>query len=337
MSESPSFDALYAATVALEADVDATFAQKDQTITNLNGAVALQKVYIAELEQWKLTYPGTPPVPVPDPPVPPPPVPVGRTLFGACPRTTVAAVGSKFGPTYSLREFDNAKGTAMVFERPADCDRLHGSSKLGFLPSDAQLIKLFAPFKDGDFWSANHEWDVKHQNALKAGDASAEAKRLATQQVNNACYDAIVRLRDAKLIPFVWVVNTIAVWRFSGGAQSPNLYFCKADYLGVDMDGTTTQAGTSYPDWASTTILANIGSFVKASGYKGFTVPEFGWPQLLTDKDGAKRIAAIKAQIPRVVAAGALGVEWFDNDSNASWAGYPLNAAETAVWKAFNG
>lgn len=353
MSTSPQIKAALAALdtqlEAIEADVQVTLDQKDQTITVLNDtnayltqgltmANAEKAALQAEYDAYRAAHPGTIPPPVEPPPVEPPPA--RKFLTGACPDTTVAAVGQEFGPTYVLREFDGAKGMAMVFERPADCDLLIGSVKLGALPTDAQWIKMLGTpakpiFRDGDMICPNHEWDVKHLKALADGDTTAEAKRLATQQLNTAVHRQIVRLREAKQIPMVYTLDTLAIWRFSGGAQSPNLYLHEADYLGVDADGTTTQEGSSYPDWASTTILANIVSFVKAGKFKGWIAPEWGWPQLKTDTTGAKRIAAIRTQLPKFIQAGCLAAAWFNNDSKPEWKGYVLLPNEVTVWKSF--
>lgn len=119
----------------------------------------------------------------------------------------------------------------------------------------------------------------------------------------------------------------LAGWRFrqqATGQQAPEPYLTDADLLGVDLDGVQT----AYYDFRL--MLPRIRA-VADERYDGrWTCPEFGWPRLSNDPAGTARVAAINAQMPAVLAAGPLDVNWFD------FAPTTLTLAnERAAWQAF--
>lgn len=239
-------------------------------------AVTLQRDNLrAEFEAYKASHPD---VPVP---------PVQRTLFGACPEkpggTTLVAqarVIEKWGKGAAIRQF--LSGITQVAPRHAGAGIVHVSwkefSKANLTPAkvEAACANLLA----GDCVEVIHESD----NDGLTGQALAD--RIALKSL---FYDVVKTVR-----PDLLVVNTLTGWALdpkSGTDLSP-WGRVKADVLGVDCDGIrpTKLPYTNYED-ETKGALKFIATYAD-SGYRWFSVPEFGCPRIpAADPDGSIRAA----------------------------------------------
>lgn len=270
----------------------------------------------------------------PDPPPPPPLPEADHTEFGACLLTNEQGVLTRFGPKAGIRRFYGPSDGMAVPKVPTGCSFFHVSWKPGTQPSRTQLVAACKPLRKGDGVTLHHELDVKHKKGL----STSELARLLDMQ--SKFHADIVALRDAGDIPDVltWLVH--AGWRYSGGNESPDQYMADADVLGPDLDGANSRIAQSfYVDWASSVFIGNITKAANARFGGRWGAPEYGERLLDIDDEkatgvvGAKRLAAIKQQVPKLVAAGARSLLWFDNESNADWEGYPLTPAEVTYWR----
>jgi hypothetical protein len=177
----------------------------------------------------------------------------------------------------------------------------------------------------------NHEIDVKH----KSGNFST-AELPAQLQLITDFHRSVKRLREAGQIPNVVTCHVLAGWRWSGGTESPNAYLAEADVIGIDLDGANTRTGsTAYLDW-TTPYIVNVKATAAAHYGGRWTVPEFGERRLDRDTTGSMRVAAYNTQVPKLAAAGAEDVLYFDNESDPAWEGYALvSSDEIAMWRAF--
>lgn len=268
------------------------------------------------------------------PPPPPPPVEAASTAFGACVLTTEQGVLTRLGPKAGVRRFYRPQDGMKAPTVPAGCSFFHVSWKPAQQPTIAQLIAACRPLRPGDGVTLHHELDVKHKQGL----STAELDRLLKMQ--SQFHADIVDLRKAGDIPEVetWLVH--AAWRYSGGSESPERYLADADVLGPDLDGANSRTKQSfYLDWASPVFIENI-TRVADRDYDGkWGAPEYGErlidsdDELATGTVGAKRLAAVREQVPKLVAAGARSVLWFDQESDPAWEGYPLTPIELPYWR----
>lgn len=287
-----------------------------------------------------------------EPPPPPPPPPTVATRLGACPANgqNVASVITKYGTGAAIRAFNSgALGGAQA--RPAGCSVMHASWKpaLGSTISDASIIASFVNLRDGDMVEVQHESDVKYRKDAKAGLASALPDLQARLKLKNDFHDSVVRLRTAGSIPDVLTVNTWAGWAVDSGAGSPDrmnpVIHCKADVLGVDMDGIITTSDAYY-DFAGRQLAeTRIALFSEGFSYPGgWTVPEYCMPLYQqTDPTAVKRIAWFEEDVPQVIAglpaSGSLPklgaprmIAFFDFDNLEPDEGLHL-ANEIAAWR----
>lgn len=255
--------------------------------------------------------------------VPPSKVPPLR--FGACVAAGQTASGTvtKFGPKTSVRWFSSG-GMTNVAPRPAGAARVHASWKpLGTTLTDTSVTAAVANLLPGDKVTVEHEADVKYVADVKAGNPNALAALHARLALIEQFHDIVKRIR-----PDLTTVHIVGGWRFhpKGDNGIDPMFLARSDVLGVDLDGanpvSTTQA---YLDW--TLALPNIVATANANYGGRWTCPEFGWGPMSSDPNRSKRMAAVAAQMPAIVAAGPEEVEWYD---------YALavlsSGAETAAW-----
>lgn len=324
---SESFDAVRSALDAAQAEY-IEFVEEDLAEdAAFRAELALKDARIVDLER-QLADEGPPPPP-------PPPPPLDKTEFGACLLTNEAGVLARFGPKASVRRFYTPTQGMTVPNVPAGCSFFHVSWKPATQPTRAQLIAACRPLRKGDGVTLHHEIDVKHK---KGSVSASELSRILGMQ--SQFHADIVALRQAGDIPAVetWLVH--GGWRYSGGNESPDPYMADADVLGPDLDGANTRITQSfYLDWAATVFMSNITRVANRDFDGRWGAPEYGERLINSDDEqatgtvGAKRLTAVKLQVPKLVANGAESVLWFDNESSADWEGYPLTAVELPYWR----
>ncbi len=311
------FDKQTADNVALLADNQA----KAVLLVEREQAIAALSARIAVLEAQQST-------PTPDPtpdPVPPPP-PSRRTVLGACPGkgASPASVVSKWGQGAGIRLF--GPGEIATVAVPAGAGPVHVSFKPAADTADSVVRQAFGGLRDGDYVTVWHELDVKAKSAK-----ISTAQFAKYQAIQNAFHEQIARLRTAGDIADISTVCVLGGWRFRGGTDGdrPDKYLADADVLGVDLDGANNTK--SYYDW--TICLPEILRVAGARYGGRWSVPEYAWQRRSDDADGTIRAATIRAQMPRILAAGPEMVLAFDYE-NAP--GEPLTTpAEIAAFKAF--
>lgn len=261
-------------------------------------------------------------------PDPEPPVMVQRV--GACPAaggfstTAAATVVGKWGSGASVRLFSGSD-LRSVAPRPATAGRVHASWKpLGGQPmTEASVRAACINLLEGDVVTVEHEADVKRLSGGSQADLDA---RMALQ-------DEFHRL--VKIVrPDLLTSCVLAAWRFrqeATGTQAPEPYLTDADLLGVDLDGVNSLTAASYYDFRQ--MLPRTRQVADRDYGGRWTCPEFGWPRLNNDPNGTGRVAAINAQTPAILAAGAYSLEWFDYPTVP---GYTLTLTnERAAWQSF--
>lgn len=209
------------------------------------------------------------------PPPPPTPTPVRTRLMGFSGNATKVAGACE-------RWFDGAAGITLVPARrsKANCPRVHDSWKIlgDPKPTNAQLVAAFAHLLDDDKVEVEHEADVKYRKAAKTNAAAAQTELNNRLGVKNAFFDQVVALRTLGDIPDVDVVATWSVWSFaSNGPKDFTKYTCRADVLGVDVDGDDASAG-GYTDYTQDPACFERIIAFAASKFGGrWTIPEHSW------------------------------------------------------------
>ena len=267
--------------------------------------------------------PVTPP---PPPPVDPPPPPALRfPTLGACPINgggTLLTVESKWGdgPERPVigRYFD-ADNPSGIGTRPpiADMPSVVYSAKPDHVLTDAELIAIGGYLtQPTDLFCPWHEPDVKWKKLVKSsGQAAADAALAQWLNIQTEAAKSIARLRAAGKIKYD-SINISGGWIFTSDTSTAKFVpTTPATYAGFDLDGTTNTTG-SYFDWSQAAILNRINAFVAGHGYKGWLVTEYSWTALTADTTRAQRVAAITAQVPKILAAGALSIVVYDYDNN---------------------
>jgi len=217
---------------------------------------------------------------------------------------------SKYGAKASVRGFVSG-GFGSAVARPASASVVHWSWKpaLGSTITDAQLITAFANLRDGDLVEVWHESDVKYRK----GDDLA-----AMLAMKNQFHDRVVALRNAGRIAQVLTVNTWAGWSVdsTSGVNPSNLH-CRADLLGIDMDGIP--ANDRFYPFVARQMGAKFVAAYKAGGYTGWSVPEFCMAAVPADPDHSKRVAWLTSEvdtiaqgIPAQGVPAPVMIAWFD-------------------------
>jgi hypothetical protein len=216
---------------------------------------------------------------------------------------------SKYGPKASVRIFSSS-GLGSV-SRPSTAARVHASWKptLGSTITEAQVIAACSNLRDGDLVEVWHEADVKYRK----GDDLA-----AMLAMKNQLHDRVVALRAAGRIPKVLTVNTWAGWSVdSTSSVNPSNLHCRADLLGIDMDGIP--ANDRFYPFVARQMGAKFIAAYKAGGYVGWSVPEFCMAAVSTDPDHSKRVAWLTSEvdtisqgIPAEGIPAPVMIAWFD-------------------------
>lgn len=329
MSDSTAFDALDVAAVNVRAafnrvvDENTVFAADNRVKADL---IAVQAARIAVLE-------GT---------VPPDPVPlpvVGFPTLGACPINgggNLLTVESKWGdgPERAVvgRYFSGSRSTAIGTRPPvADMPCVILSTKPDSAYTDAELVSLGTTSltQPLDLFCTWHEPDVKYK---KLAGVAAESALAQWRDISSKKNAAIARLRAAGQIQFD-SIDIFGGWIFTDNIDDSKFVpDVKATYVGIDIDGTT--GGSSYYNWADPVLLARINAFVAKHGYKGWFATEYAWGATVGDRATGfpGRIAAIRAQVPKILAAGCMSIVVYDYDNNPDEA--LRTAPEIAAMKA---
>jgi len=212
------------------------------------------------------------------------PEPTGlRTVYGGCPakggeslaaQTTVV---TKYGKGAAVRQFF---GSTTVAPRNPDVSLVHGSWK----PSLTQITETWVTtitknLKDGDVVEVWHESDKKVTDGAYTYDDLLARK--------NKFYDTVKKVR-----PGLLVCNTVTGWLMDpkSGKDPSRWGAVQADILGIDCDGIrpTKLPYTNYED-ETKAAQAFITKYA-ASGYRCFSVPEFGCPRIPdADPSGVER------------------------------------------------
>lgn len=227
-------------------------------------------------------------------------------MLGACPiagGSNLAPVVSKWGrnpprPIYG-RVFDPNEWTDLVPRPPlADVPAIVASFKPATFVTEAQLISIGRALTQGiDVLVAWHENDVKH----KQGDydtAEMNRKRAIqadmTTKVGKLRADGKIRYRTGEVY---------GGWRMKRTGDI-DMYIpdTAGDVLILDYDGT--KGGTVYEDWASAQVLKETRRIMDGP-YKGkpLIIGEYAWGATTNDPDRTRRVAAIQAQVPKIIAA----------------------------------
>lgn len=218
------------------------------------------------------------------------PPPSTRTQYGACPDGAPSSVVSKYGAGASLRLFNS--GGFNTPSRPSGVSKMHVSWKptIGTTITDTQLISAFTNLRDGDLVEVWHETDVKYR---KGQDLAGMLG------MKNQLHDRVVALRNADRIPNVLTVNTWAGWSVdSTSSVDPSNLHCRADLLGIDMDGIPA-AENFYP-YAARQMGSKFVSAYRGGAYKGWTVPEFTMPSISSDPTRVRRIEWFRSEVAKI-------------------------------------
>lgn len=227
-------------------------------------------------------------------------------------------------PGAAERWFDSGDGIVKVAPRrsKASCPRTHASWKLlgDPVPTDAQTINAFKNLLDHDKVEAEHEHDVKYRQDVNAGNPNAEKNLRDRLAIKNAWFDRVERLRTIGNIADVDVVCTMSAWAFQDlGPHDASKYICKADVLGVDLDGDDATVN-GFADYADESMLDAIVNCATANYGGRWTVPEHGWNKTTV----GNRVVHFKRTIPIIASYGPEEIQIFDN---AGWSPL-LNQAE---------
>jgi hypothetical protein len=228
---------------------------------------------------------------------------------------------TKYGTGASLRGFSG--GGLASLSRPAGVSNVHWSWKptLGQAVTDSQIKAATANLRAGDIVELWHESDVKYRTEAKTY-GTAEAQRRLTQRLTlkNQFHDSVVRLRRAGAIPRVRTCNTWAGWSVdstsSVNPMTPSLH-CRADLLGIDMDGIPA-SDTFYP-YAERQMGAKFVKAMTDGNYTGWTIPEFCMPAVPSDPTHQRRITWFRDQVAKIKLgvkanniAPPVAINWFD-------------------------
>ena len=197
--------------------------------------------------------------------------------------------------------------------------------------TDSQVTTAFANLKVGDMVEVWHESDVKFRKGQDLQGMLA---------MKNKFHEVVDRLRKAGKIPWVLTVNTWAGWSVdSTSSVNPANLHCRADLLGIDMDGVP--ANDNFYPFAARQMGAKFQAAYKAGGYKGWTVGEFCMPSVPSDPTGSRRIAWFQSEVAKVSkgvpTAGIPAPEmiaWFDTAGIIGESEKLALPAEVQAWSA---
>lgn len=307
-------------------------------VAKANAASAARIAELEDVADEFAAHMATAHAPVEEPETPeepePPVVVPAKTLYGACPLNTPAgavSVLSKYGVGASVRLFFSGGFGSVT--RPSNVSKMHVSWKpaIGSTISDSQVITACGNLRDGDLVEVWHESDVKYRKGQNLAGMLA---------LKNAFHDTVALLRSAGRIPQVLTVNTWAGWSVdSTSSVNPANLHCRADLLGIDMDGLP--ANENFYQFATRQMGSKFVAAYKAGGYKGWTIGEFCMPSVPSDPAGTRRTTWFRSEVDKiskgVPTAGIPAphmIAWFDTAGIIGNTEKLLTTTEISAWKA---
>jgi hypothetical protein len=252
-----------------------------------------------------------------------------RPAYGACPAeggTSLAAqrsVTAKWGDGACVRQF--FPGFAIPAPRDPAASLVHASWK----PTSPDLVTpdrvaaLTADLLPGDVVEVWHEPDTKvREGVLTTGQAVT---------FKNRFHDVVKQAR-----PDLLVASTLSGWEADPGNPATRgdiepWAVVRADLLGLDLDGAHPER-LPYPDFQGEKETAR--AFVERhDAYRGWCVPEFGAPRIVSDTGGEARAQWLLACGLMLAESDAAYVALFEYPTVP---GYELTSpAEMAAWNSF--